>query len=98
MTPQTPEPFVAPPAPVEITGAGSLVSPDGNTVFLTDGVRIRWVTDGNQSKALMLAGARVKSIVNEGTPDAFPEPLYMAPQVIRSLRLIGPPPPGWPTW
>lgn len=92
------KPYTAPPPPVEIVGAGTLVSPDGNTVFVTDGRRIRWVQNGNESKALMAAGARVKSIVNEGTPDAFPEPIYMAPATIRALQLIGPPPPGWPTW
>lgn len=97
--PVTPDkPYTAPAPPVEIVGAGSLVSPDGNTVFVTDGQRIRWVQNGNESKALMAAGARVKSIVNEGTPDAFPEPVYMAPSTIRALQLIGPPPPGWPTW
>lgn len=98
--PATPDkPYTAPAAPpAQINGAGSLVSPDGNLVFVTDGQRIRWVQNGNESIALMLAGAGVKSIVNEGQPDAYPEPLYMAPGTIRALQLIGPPPPGWPSW
>ena len=90
--------YTAPPAPATINGPGSLVSPDGNLVFVTDGSSIRWVQNGNESKALWLAGARVKSVVNEGQPGAYPEPLYMEPAVIRSLRLIGPPPPGWAGW
>lgn len=76
---------------------GSLVSPDGDTVFHTDGRSIEWVQNGNVSRALWKSGARVKSVVGDG-PDAFPEPLQMSVAEIRSLPLVGPPPPGWPAW
>lgn len=83
-----------PPA-AQITPPGALVSHDGNTVFWTDGSRIEWVRDGNRSVALWQAGARVASVVNEGRADAYPVPLPMSADAIRSLRILGPYPPGF---
>lgn len=99
--PDAPPGFQAPtmePVAESIEGPGALVSPDGNLVFWSDGVRVQWVQNGNQSKALASAGAKVKSMVNAGAPDEYPEPLYASPSAIRAQRLIGPPPPGWSAW
>jgi hypothetical protein len=100
--PDAPPGFTAPtpaPAPVQaVTPPGALVSHDGDTVFFTDGTRIEHVKDGYRSVALWRAGARVKSVVNEGTPNAYPEPLYMAEAAIRSLQHVGTPPPAWGSW
>ena len=81
-----------------ITPPGALVSPDGNTVYWSDGVRVQWVQNGDQSKALAAAGAAIKSMVNAGSPDEYPEPLYASMAAIRTQRLIGPPPPGVTAW
>lgn len=86
------------PAVESITPPGALISPDGNLVFHSDGVRVKWVQNGNESKALAAAGARVKSMVNPGTAEEFPEPVYASPAAIRAQRLVGPPPPGWSAW
>lgn len=94
----TPPGFTAPTVVTPTSVAlGSLVSPDGDTIFHTDGRSIEWVQNGNVSRALWKSGARIKSVV-ENNGDPFPEPLQMSVAEIRSLHLVGPPPPGWPAW